>query len=437
MADELLEQAAPEEVVENADVGSESEAEPVVESENREQQGEELAQEGAQFDDKLPLWKQPAIKTKITELQKENPTLAAKVKAALIADSQLRKDLPEGIKPLVELRNKISELADSDYEGATPEQMLEYAKNEVTFWREFDSQISAGDPQVLDKLYEVSPDAFFKLVPAALDKFSDVNPDGFSSYISNVVLSDMSKSDIPVQFSILRAFLPKLPDGEAKDEVINAINAIYGWSQKFGELSKKPVIPASKQVDKQPDIEQQRAEIERQKVEVTRQQWNTESVPYGVNMLQTEAQKIAGKNKLSDQQMSQIGAKVAEEIEIRQSANQEYGKAMRAFLQSGNKEAYKRRLHSEYQKLIPGAVRRAYDDVIGSQKQPAKVVAQKPTVQKPVVKKDASGEQVSHLSSYPKDKIDVVRTSNSMLSERKAYLKKEFGGQLVTWSRHA
>jgi hypothetical protein len=117
---------------------------------------------------------------------------------------------------------------------------------------------------------------------------------------------------------------------------------------------------------------------------------------------------------------------VLEEYNARCAANPSYGKAMRGYIEAGNKKAYMDRAQSEYKKLIPAITARHTQAVIDQKKAaPVQTKAQAgPT--KVTQMTTAKGEQ--WIAGHPKTigkEVDLRRTPHHWLSsvkEPKAYI---------------
>lgn len=389
----------------------------------------ERTPEQIEADNKLPLWKQ--AKNDLDKM--ENKGLAGKIKDALFRDQQLAKDLPEGIKGAVALRNEVAGLAqslgDPAYRAQSPAQVVADVKSQLGYFHELDGLFTKGDPSFAMKLAEASPESFQKLAPAVFAEFSKQNPDGYASYVAHAVDSYLEKGGISIEFAVLREFFPLMPDFTGKARVEAAFEKIFGLTQDLKDMAKKPITAPEKKPDDAAIIEQQRQELATQQLDVQRQSWNNDATRYGNDLMGKEITRLSGKNAVTDDQRRQIVSKVAEELDARLTANKAYGEAMRGFLQSKDQEGYKRRLHSEYQKLIPSAVSRAYADVVTSK--PKLAVVQKP-VAAVAGAKPTRNEGWRPVSKYPVGLVDMVATPRKDY-EAGRYILKD--GSKVSFNR--
>ena len=299
-----------------------------------------------------------------------------------------------------------------------------------------DGLFTAGKPEFVDKMADASPEAFQNIAPAVFRKYAEVNPEGYSAYVAQAVVQHMNSAEVPLQFRILASFLPQLADGPAKEQVLNAVEALYGWSEGLkGMAAKKIETKAIPQQQGQPG-EDPTAQLAQREMNVTRQEWNSSIRTEGVSFVMSEAQKAAGKVVLSEKEKQSVLSKVGEELEARLTADRRYGEAMQQYLKAGNRSAYLQRIQSERKKLIPGAVRRAVGDVIEArpknapkQAQAAPTGQKKPTAQTPLT----GAVQYRKIAGPPRTlgmKVDLNKTTHGMLEKRQAILED---GSRVTW----
>lgn len=397
---------------------------------------EDMQVEGApaaEVDSKLPLWKQAV--PQLDKIKAENPALAAKIKDALITNDRWATAFPEGVKSALALRGEVTSLADAlgdpNYAAGNPTQVLADVKSQLGYFHGLDAAYTAGSPEFVTKLAEASPEAFQKLMPAMFGEFSKQNPDGYSSYVAKAVDSYMESEGLSLEYAILREFLPLMPDFTGKARVEAAMEKIYAITQGVKDMAKKPVTAAAPKQDDAKTLETQRAELAQQQMDVTRQSWNSTATTFGTNLRDKEVARLAGKTAVSDEDRRKINAKVSDELDARLTANKGYGEAMRGFLQNKDAEGYKRRLHSEYQKLIPGAVSRAYSDVVTSKPKATAAVVRTPSTPGP---KPADAGGFRPVSKYPSGQVDVNQTTRRMMDEGKYILKD---GTKVQYKRGA
>lgn len=364
-----------------------------------------------------------------------DPKIASQVRKAIHKSEAYEKKFPEGLGHVETAMSAIQQLAD---DPALPmEKVIEEAIANRDYFRDLDSKFTNGSPDFVAQLAEAEPNAFQAMMPHALAKFAEVNPEGHSAYIAQATMGYLNSSDVPLQFNILRFALPQIPDGPAKDQVVAACEKIFGTIEGLKGFASKQVAPKiDTKTQEQPQDGMDASERENR---LTLREWNSEFRDSGVNMVLSEAAKLTGKTKLSEAEQKQVLGKVGEELDARLAVNKDYGKAMQGYLRAGNKTAFNQRLQSERKKLIPGATRRAVDDVVASRpKGAAKPVAGAPAGSKAAntLKPVQGAVQYSRIAGHPSTMgmvIDMNRTSHSMLVNRQAYIKGTSAP--VTWVR--
>ena len=393
---------------------------------------DEPGKESTEINPSLPLYKQ--AKGALEKIKAENPALAKQIQTALIRQDKADRALPIGFEKASTIIKDLEQLAYPGSEGRAVEQVLTDIRSEVQGWRDFDAKISKGDPAVIEELATSAPEALQTLVPAALNKFSELNPEAYSALITQPIVSDMNQAEIPLQLTMLRTFIPRLPDSAEKNEIINAYNALSAWFDRLKGLAAKPIAAKANPTTGKDGQDKEAVQAARE-LDLTRREYNTRSIGYGSKLVDSETARIVGATKLTDERKKQILSKVSEELDARLAANKDYGQAMRSYLANHNEEGYRRRLHSEYHKLIPGAVRRAIDDLgIKPTQKPGPKPGEKPAV----VKKPAGSappEGFEKISGHPRTisgmpPIDLLSTTQGMLMKRTAILR---GGRKVRW----
>jgi hypothetical protein len=380
------------------------------------------------------LWN--AVKDGIKAL---DPHLQKSINKAIHKLQGIEKSLPEGgIEQVTKTLTAVKQLSEDP--SVPVEKAIADTLAERGYFRELDQAYTEGSPAFVEKLATAKPEAFDRLAPEVFAKYAQTNPDGFSAYVAGTVLNHMNQAEVPLQFRVLATFLPQLPDGPAKTQVVDAIEAIYGWSQSLrGLAAKKPaeVKPGEQQAGGKAgangkpgdEVETLRQQNEQLKTTATLQNWNTEALEPGIRSVNSEADKYAAgkKYKLDDADRKKVLVKVGEELDIRLAGNKGYGETMRGYLKAGNKQAFLQRLESERKKLIPGAVRRAVDDVVAERPKAAvKSAAVKGAAVKTAGAQAGGGDGVEWIAGHPSTQgltVDLNRTTHAMLLKKQAYVK--------------
>lgn len=395
MADEILE------------LGTETEVEPSTETEvEGTEQGTEDAEGAVQQTTTEPqsasaTWKQ------IKERLKDSPDLHRQVKKALHFMEDANRRMPDGIAKAAERLELISQLDDNPDDpdhvaGATPiEDVISNTIAERSFWREFDNAFQQGDARVINQMIEANPESFQKLVPEAMDRFSEVNPEGFSAYICKSVSNYLSSAQIPLQLALLERVLPTDSDDPGLKTVIEAFKAIKGVVDQINTTAQKPIEVKNGQ---QQQVQQSGGQdLETREMNIRHDEWLRDIRPRSENAMVAEVQKVAPGKRFTPAELNSIRNKVKEEINARVAANRGYQGKVRSFLKANNKTGYAMTVESEHKKIIPGAVKRAVDDVLAKRKtvQTKKAVPGQQQQRATQVQQQGGNDQYEWISDSP------------------------------------
>lgn len=359
------------------------------------------------------------------------PQISA-IRRAIQNEAQISEKYPEGLSQIESTLSAVKSLGD---EGVPVEQAIQETLQERQYFREFDSLYTSGKPEFVKKLREASPEAFENIAPAFIREYAELNPEAYSSQVAQAVVQHMNGAEVPLQFRILSTFLPQLPDGPAKDQVIQACEAIFGWSEGLKSLSQKKF--EAKQIPQAQNQQNQPQNGVDPTIDLTRREWNLETRDEGMNMVLTAAQKEVSalkKSGLSEVEKKKVVSKVGEELDARLLMDKQYGPSMQGYLKAGNKSAYQQLMKSKRSAIIPAAVKRAVQDVLAER--PSKVAAQTNGKQPATngLKPVQGATQFRKIAGPPKTQgmmVDLNRTPQSMLVKRQAYIKGE--DRPVTW----
>jgi hypothetical protein len=377
------------------------------------------------------LWRD--VNTKLTAGEKLTPKEMAAIRRSIHFEHNHQQKYPNGVQELESTREAIQPLLED--ETMPIGDAIQQIAQERTYFRELDSLFTAGKPEFVAKMADASPESFLELAPTVFQKFSEMNNEGFSSYVTGSVLSYMAGQKVPLQYEVLRTFLPQMPDFPGKDQIIGAVNALYKTQTNLEALAAKPINkPFTAKTEDKPET----GDSNTLQMENNALKWDREADGEALSFIGKEAAKLAGKTALSTKEMTTVRAKVSEELDARLSMNKQYVSAMKGYLTNGNRTAYLQRLKSERLKILPGAIRRAVADISDSRPKVAKTASTvtpngKPQNNVQTKVNVADPNNFRRISAYPKGLIDHNRTTQKMLIEGRAYLKNE--ERPVTWSR--
>ena len=350
-------------------------------------------------------WKQ------VKDRLKDAPDLHRQVKKALHFMEDANRRMPDGIAKAAERLELISQLDDNpddpDYvAGSTPiEDVISNTLSERTFWRDFDNAFQSGDPKLIPQMVEANPEAFQKLIPLAMDQFAQVNPEGFSAYVCKSVAGYLNQAQIPLQLALLDRVLPPDSDDPSLKTVIEAFKSIKGVIEQINSGAKSPILPKS--VQKQENGQNQNtgeSSLEQREMNVLHDEWLRDIRPRSESLMVSEVKRISPTTKFTQSEVKSIRSAVAEEINARVSANKGYQNRVASLLKAKNKTAYAMTVESEHKKIIPGAIKRAVDDVLAKRKTSAgkKVVSGGQQGQKQAAQiQQGSNDQYEMISASP------------------------------------
>jgi hypothetical protein len=101
---------------------------------------------------------------------------------------------------------------------------------------------------------------------------------------------------------------------------------------------------------------------------VLHDEWLREIRPRSESFTVNEIKKIAPSVKFTPAEANSIRNAVRTEINARVGANTAYQGKIKSLLKAKNKTSYAMTVESEHKKIIPGAVKRAVDDVLAKRK---------------------------------------------------------------------
>jgi hypothetical protein len=379
------------------------------------------------------LWRE--VKTLTQEGKPLTPKQLSALNKVIHRSEAVDSKYPEGLGQLEKTMADVRRLSSDENEPI--EQVIENTVKDLTLFRRLDNLFSGGKAEFVDELVETSPEAFENIAPAVFRKLAEINNPAYSKYIAEAAVGHMNQAEVPLQFSILQAFLPQLPDGPVKERVLNAVEAIYAWTEGLKGLATRKIeakaVPNAQNGANPEDLATENANL---KMENARVQWNASVRTEGVNFVRSEASKVAGKVPLTEKEHQTVLAKVGEEMEARLTADRNYGQAMQGYLKANNRAGYLQRIQSERKKMIPGAVRRAVADVVEASPKNAPKAAVTPNGQpKAAVTRPLAGAtQFRRIAGPPRTlnlQVDHSKTTHSMLERRQAYIKGEVNP--VTW----
>ena len=324
-------------------------------------------------------------------------------------------------------RSAYQQLALEGEESLTPEDLVQTVRMDREQLQGILNDIASGAPKLLDEMLSDHPESFKSLVPQAMDRLAEVDNERFSNYVAKSAVNYLQSQGIDVQFAMIDAFLPAIPQFPGKEQLIEAIKSIYGSVSGLKSLAAKQ-IGAPNVAQRSPGDQNgnQGGDLDAREQNITRYEWNRTAGQANVSLRDSEMTRAAGTRKvtLTDAEKSKIQTAVKEEFETRLAANRNYGQAMQGYLKNKNQRAYNERAASEGQKLLPSIVARHTNAVI-DERTKAQAAARPatngnvPRGTQPAAK-DGNGNLIQWLSGAPKSvgkQVDHMRTTRSMLAQ--------------------
>ena len=362
-------------------------------------------------------------KETIDKLKLENPQLAKAVQRALFAEDRLRRELPGGFKDLAGLRSKIEQLGGD--EG------IQSLQGELSGWKEFDAQYTAGDPKVLDFLTETpeAQAAFLKIAPAAFEKFREAHPDGYSAYVSQVFLADMQAEQLPMTIQLLGSILGRatLTDAD-KAEATKLYTSLTGYVNRIGEFAKKQVTPPAAAAKAGADP--RAAELDTREQAIRRTEWGHEVSQQHAHIFSEAWKRLAA--TVPQEKVQLVRRLYGMHLQEKLAAKKDFDPNMNRYFQAKQKDGFLRLHESTFKDAVPLALRSAMAEAgIGARKAPAAAGTSGTTPAKPGTSaKPATGFTPVAAKPNFATEVDRSRTTAAMWQNKQAILKN---GKLVTW----
>lgn len=378
------------------------------------------------------IWKQAK------EALKDSPQLHAHVKKALHWMGRMDKELPDGIDATVKRLKAIEQLDDNPDDpeyvpgSASLEDVVSNTLAERKFWRDYDNAFQAGDSAIVRQMIDANPESFQKLVPEALNAFAEMNQAGYATIVCQGIKGYLDSERIPLQLALLERVLPAANDPNlAKDPalktVVDAFQSIKKVFDSIETTAAKPIEYKAGQQSQNPI--DPGTDLETREMNILHDEWLREIRPRSEGFTVSEVQKQFPGKRFTPSEVAQIRNAVKEEVNARVRTNLGYQGKIKSLLKAKNKAAYAMTVESEHKKIIPGAVKRAVQDVLEKRGAAKKTVGQngtKPEAKTATVAQSGTGggdyELIAQSPTRLGLRIDFRRTSNAMLAGNKAFI---------------
>ncbi len=318
-----------------------SDVEPQVDSDEN-----EVSEDEEQLSDNKVTDKKSAPKSKDI-LKTDYKDLSPKIKEALKANPEL----------------KASYFQAREYAKAfdTPEKAIEVSetldlyggidaiKTDMAEFATTDTMFAAGDPGLIDKWAEMSPDGFAKIVPAALDKLYKVDPEMYSHVGSKMIASYLTQ-----QNGLIQSMSQYYNTLDPKSSEAKLLSNIYSnYLEPIIEMSKK--VPEKKVDPERLKLQEEKQSFENEKQQIFLNDTATETNKVWSNRLDSELNRYTKGKNISKEQTemlkSNIDARFKKLLDKDASAQQQ----MVSILRSGDKAKYIKYMQSKLEKYMPSA----------------------------------------------------------------------------------
>lgn len=180
---------------------------------------------------------------------------------------------------------------------------------------QIDQQLAAGDPKVLDTLFQQSPEGVVKLAPALLDKLAKEKPEAYSKAIAPHAIRHLDSSGFPQAFdAMVEAFI-----GGKAQEGQRLAAQLANWVQAQRQTQQ--------QQKTDPEVERLRNELAERDRKAADAQINStyDAVnDHGSNLAIKEATRLGAQVKLSPEQIQDLAADIWEKYQTTRNADATY-----------------------------------------------------------------------------------------------------------------
>lgn len=326
-------------------------------------------------------------------------------------------------------REAYQQLAMDGEESLAPEDLVQTVRADREQLAGILSDIQSGAPKLVEELFTDHPESAKNLTVQAMDRLATLDNARFSNYIARSATSYLQGEGVDVNFAMIDAFMPSIPDFPGKEQMLQAIRSIYGSIKGLKDIAGKKIEDTAKPSETESQRTDNGATIDQREQNLTRREWNQTAGNANVALRDLEMTRAAGARKitLTDQEKTDIKSAVREEFETRLAANPRYGQTMQGFIKSGNRREYDKRAKAEGEKLLPSIVARHTNAAIDKRttaKPASSNGAVKPAAQAQPVK-DGSGNLVQWIAGPPKTiglQVDHNRQRPGMMARGEAYI---------------
>jgi hypothetical protein len=362
------------------------------------------------------------IKKAIETLKATDPAAARSLRDLYHQQQAFKAEFPGGLKEVQALKQSFEELG-----GVEGVQAIQAERQE---FRDTDAKLAAGDPAVLDRIAELSPDGFVKLAPAMLDKLAKMDSAAYNHALGGIFASTLDSWNFSPTVDALVETMSQVVDQNGQPLLSREVKALQQLGAQYKGIKELATKAPVKSVDpERQKLEQERSAFEKQKQDAFRAEIDGETQKYATakydTLLAEEGKTLKGlpaSGTLSHtNMMREIDSQIAKEMAKLPGVIQK----LNSLDATGKKADLVAYLNSQFDKVAPKVVQRVAKEWTGANK--AAVPAKKPVASEGG---NSSGEVKLSQPPTP-DQIDWSKTKREDTMNRRAYLKGRNG--LHTW----
>lgn len=302
-----------------------------------------------------------AVRSSIQKLRADNPAAADALKAAYYERNELRKEFPGGLSEVRQLKQAVEQFGGRE--------AIEQSQGELSWFKEFDNEFTAANPQVIDRMADAAPEQFVKLFPAMSEKIESLAPDAFSSWFSNRMMADFNHFGLIQDTQWIQRAGAEIP------EVKQFADKMMAYFQRLSGFAQKPyAAPKLQNQQQQQGQADPMADRAHQQLE---REFTFERTQIVNSMYPSELSKQLSGRSMTEAQKSAVAELV--DSAINRAERSEMDKLNR-YKQAGDVKGYAQLKRSILGKVLPRAIEQALSVTIGRKPGP-KPVAGKPQAQ--------------------------------------------------------
>jgi len=341
------------------------------------------------------------------------------LKGLFFQDKVLRQAYPGGVKEAVQAKQAFDEMGG-------PEGVQEM-QNEVKEFRATDELFMAGDPKLMDRMFQLYPESTAKLVQAGLEKWSGADKDTYNHVMGRVVFNTLSTAQpMHEAYNLLAALKDNPQAQEAAKQLASWYNGIRDVADKVPE---KKVDPKAKELDERES-----------KLKETEQRQRVESINAAVRpkLMTAMETALAQEFKVSGLNFKQINetnpggvrrlmANIMQEVKARVLSDQRYVDNYESALAEGNQAKALKLFEQKHSKVVHEASATIWKEfaplfgVKGAVKRPAMAASMA----------GANGNGVTQMSAMPDRMLINWGHPGTKVIDKVAVLKD---GKKVSWA---